>query len=76
LRVADWSSIKTAVQARQELRKAFQSARELRFEAGEQVLPREELEQRIKIVFGTFAESMNKMELWTGEDSSRRSVPI
>jgi hypothetical protein len=55
LRAAVWNSITTAVQARQKLRKAFQSARELRSETGEQVLPTRGLEKSITMAFGTFA---------------------
>lgn len=59
--------MKPAIQARQELSKAFKFARGLRSE--ERGLPGGELEQRIKMVFEAFAEAMNKMELWTGEGS-------
>jgi hypothetical protein len=42
----------------------------------EQTLTSKDVEQRMKSIFGTFAESMNKIELWTGEGPPNPNVSI
>jgi hypothetical protein len=70
LKTADWNSAKSAIQARQELTKAFQQARCLRDQFEKDILGKREDERVVETVFGQFAESMNKMELWTGKEQT------
>jgi hypothetical protein len=74
LKTAGWNSAKSAIRARQELTKAFQQARYLRDQVEKGTLARKEADRRVKTVFGQFAESMNKVELWTGEEQSSLHV--
>lgn len=67
LKTADWKSVKSAIQARNDLTKAFHQARYLRHQVEKGTLDKREADRRVKSVFGQFAESMNKVELWTGE---------
>ena len=68
LRTGDWNSAKSAVQARHELTRTFQQqARYLHDQVEKGTLARREADRRVKTVFGQFAESMNQVEVWTGE---------
>jgi hypothetical protein len=74
LKTADWNSAKSAIRARQELTKAFHQARCLHDQVEKGTLARREADRRVKTVFEQFAESMNKVELWTGEVQSSPNV--
>jgi hypothetical protein len=75
LKTADWNSAKSAIRARQELTKAFQQARCLRDQFVKRTLEKREADGVVETVFGHFAESMNKMELWTGEEQTSPNEP-
>jgi hypothetical protein len=58
----------------QELTKAFQQARCLRDRVEDGTLEKREADRVVETVFGQFAESMNKIELWTGEEQTSTNV--